>query len=141
MVARSDGRRAAREELPALRVEAPERAAQSLEVFLALMDSVATLAARLDPAREVYLYGAGFYAALVSAYLAASGVAPAGIFDANPHKQGTLRLGRRVEAPETIRAARHGEAQLVVCVNPAVSAGIARRWGGAFHAAVALASR
>jgi SAM-dependent methyltransferase len=75
---------------------------------------------RVDTGHPVFLYGAGFYASLVAMYLAKQGVCPAGVFDANPRKQGRSKFGTTVAAPEAILAS-HRDATLILCLNRAVA--------------------
>ncbi len=133
VIALSDGRRVDRTALRTPALADPGSALASTAPFTAMMDGITALSGRIDAGRKVYLYGAGFYAALVSAHLAPTGVDVAGLFDANPRKQGTTRLGQRVSSPHDITRDRHREADLVVCVNPAISHRIALELGGAFH--------
>ena len=86
----------------------------------------------------VYLYGAGFYGTLASAYLASAGVTTRGIFDGNPKKHGQLRLGHAVASLESADATARRDGTLLVCVNPALAAGVAAGLKGQF-ASVLLA--
>ena len=106
--------------------------------FLDYMAGVQSLAARVDPARPLYVYGAGFYATLTCAVL---GATPSAVFDANPRKHGTTHLGAPVLAPERAKDPAHAEGELVVCVNPAITSRIAAELKPHFHAAhVAVAT-
>jgi SAM-dependent methyltransferase len=87
---------------------------------------------RLDRSHGVYLYGVGFNGALMSAYLKAARGEIAGVFDANPRKHGTLRLGHLVAAPEAATKVEHGDSTLVICVNPRVSRQLAARFAPVF---------
>jgi SAM-dependent methyltransferase len=103
------------------------RSAQAARGFAAYVDRLRSLSERLE-GREVVLYGAGFYAALVRAHLEPKGFRITGLFDANPSKQGTVRQGSVVEPPEALERGNRREAELVVCVNAAVSRSIADRY-------------
>ncbi len=104
-------------------------ASAAIAGYLTRLDAVVR---HLDPARPIYLYGAGFYGALTLARLRGSGREAAGLFDANPRKQGEHRLGLRVAAPDSLSQREYGQAALVVCVNARVAGAIVDRFTPVF---------
>jgi SAM-dependent methyltransferase len=105
--------------------------------FLDYLGRLDAMLGALRPKEPVYLYGAGFYAALTLARLRARGHEATGIFDANPRKQGLARWGMSVAAPETATAREHGRSVLVVCVNRRVAAPVVDRFTPVFRAVLA----
>lgn len=111
--------------------ERPQLVAESRAAAQPLLETLRRLKelpTRIGPARRVFLYGAGFHAALARAFL--PGVA--GIYDANPRKQGLERLGHTVAAPPAIDRDEHRDDCLLVCVNAQSAGAIAARYGSAF---------
>lgn len=96
--------------------------------FVDYLASLRATISVLAPTQPIWLYGAGFYAALVHAEVVAAGHQVAGIFDANPRKAGSIVLGHRVRGADEIASAGLGSAQLLICVNPRIGQSIAERW-------------
>ena len=115
------------------REEVRAEATQAGAAFVEYLSRLKALVASLDPGRPIYLYGAGFYAALTAALLGDGGREASGVFDANPRKQGAMRLGRRVAAPEEALTGRHRDAVLLVCVNTRVAGTIVDRFRPVFQ--------
>jgi len=116
-------------------VEAAEIIVEARQASGEIVDHLAHLrrvVASLDRSRGVYLYGVGFNGALMSAYVKAARGEIAGVFDANPRKQGMVRLGHRVAPPEAATKVEHGSSTLIICVNPRVSAHVAARFAPVF---------
>jgi hypothetical protein len=123
VVARNDG--ATTHELrPDARAVAASRAAAA--PYLALRDRIAALESRGRDERRLFLYGAGFYATLARAALAARPIA--GVFDANQKKHGALRFGKAVRDPAEIAHEDLSDAELLICVNGAVAGAIRERF-------------
>ncbi|MBL8958106.1 MAG: class I SAM-dependent methyltransferase [Myxococcaceae bacterium] len=112
-------------------VEANREAAQPL---LETLERLQHLPTRVDPARRVFLYGAGFYAALANAFVPKV----AGIYDANPRKQGLERLGHTVAAPQDISKHKHAHDCLVVCINAKSAGTVAAQYREAFGQVLTL---
>jgi SAM-dependent methyltransferase len=111
------------------RVQAARAHAQSFLDYLARLER---LAPSLAEAKDVYFYGAGFYAALAATVLPAAAHL-AGVFDANPKKHGTVKLGATVQSPDAIaEGCRDGS--LLVCVNERIAPSIAERYRAHFRA-------
>lgn len=127
-----DSREARVEARRASLLEAQRGGEEVARYFEALLGAVRGVPAH----REVYVYGAGFYGALAVAALRACGRTAAGLFDANPRKQGESRLGLIVAPPESAKAATHGDAVLLVAVNPRLSDDVRERLAPAFHTAL-----
>jgi SAM-dependent methyltransferase len=102
--------------------------------FLETLARLNELPQRLAPARRVFLYGAGFYAALASTFVPKV----SGIYDANPRKQGLERLGHTVAAPSRITPHAHRDDTLLVCINSQSAGAIAEQYRHAFGDVVTL---
>jgi SAM-dependent methyltransferase len=133
LVARNDGAEPRAYEPPP---DAYAESRRAIEPFLALAARVERLPERVPDARPVYLYGAGFYAAYANAALRGRPVA--GVFDANPRKHGTTKLGCVVTDPSRIGGDEHAGASLVVCVNGVVAGAIRDRYRDAFADVICL---
>jgi hypothetical protein len=105
---------------------AAEASRSAAAPYLALRDRIAALASRAGDERRLFLYGAGFYATLARAALAARPIA--GVFDANKKKHGVLRFGKAVRDPAEIAHEDLSDAELLICVNGAVSGAIRERF-------------
>jgi len=115
--------RKSRERVKAARVRA--------QTFLDYVARLERLAPELAASREIYLYGAGFYATLAATVLP-SDTHLAGVFDANPKKHGTTKLGTTVRSPDAIEQSCR-EAALLVCVNERIAPSIADRYRSSFR--------
>lgn len=102
--------------------------------FIATLERLQALPQTLPADRRVFLYGAGFYAALASTFV----TRVSGIYDANPRKQGLERLGHTVAAPSRITPHTHREDTLLVCVNAKSADAIAEQYRHAFKEVVTL---
>lgn len=99
--------------------------------FLDYLSRLERLAPELAKSRELYLYGAGFYATLAATVLS-SDTHVAGVFDANPKKHGTTKLGTTVKSPDAIEPSCR-DAALLVCVNERIAPSIADRYRSSFR--------
>jgi hypothetical protein len=104
--------------------------------YLALRDRIASLESRASEGQRLFLYGAGFYATLARAALAARPIA--GVFDANKKKHGSLRFGKAVRDPAEIPNEDLSDAELLVCVNGAVAGAIRDRFAPFFDRVACL---
>ncbi len=102
--------------------------------LLETLERLRELPSQLASHRRVYLYGAGFHAALARAFLPRV----AGIYDANPRKQGLERLGHTVAAPADIAREKHENDCLLVCVNARSAGAIAAQYKSAFAQVLTL---
>ena len=127
LVARNDGK-APRTLRPRDGVVEASRAAAA--PYLALRERIGGLHARANESQRLFLYGAGFYATLARAALAARPIA--GVFDANEKKHGLPRFGTTVRDPAEITAGGFSDAELLVCVNGAVAGSIRDRFAPFF---------
>ncbi len=118
--------------------ERVERSRAALRPYRAFKGRLDGLAARVDRARPLYLYGAGFYATAAAAELDLAGVSLAGVFDANPKKHGEVRLGCAVRDPATIPGGGFDDATLLVCINERAFPSVRDAWGAHFGAVVPL---
>jgi hypothetical protein len=106
--------------------------------FIEYLRSLRAVGQKLRRDRPVWLYGAGFYGALVSSELTSAGHVVRGVFDANPRKTGTSFLGHVVRHADELNRADLGDAQLIMCVNPRIAPSIAQRFAGSVGAVVMI---
>ncbi len=128
LVARSSGGTASELSPPA---DALARSLSAAQPFLELDRRIKALPDRMPPEGRLFLYGAGFYATCARAALGSRDVH--GVFDANPKKQGSLRLGHRVQSPERALSGEFADASLLVCVNGAIAGSIRDRFAAGFR--------
>jgi hypothetical protein len=95
--------------------------------FLGSMARLETLAGRMRGER-VALYGAGFYGTLVQAHLDELDLGVTAVFDANPRKQGTSRLGLTVRSPAELSSGEWSDSDLVMCINPQIAASVGEKF-------------
>jgi hypothetical protein len=107
-----------------------------LAPYFQLAERLQALQSQVELDKPLYLYGAGFYATLAHAALGAPALA--GVFDANPRKQGQQRLGCVVLDPATIASGDYRQGQLLVCINGAVAPQIRERYAAGFSVARCL---
>ena len=104
-----------------------EDSRDSTTEFLQYMQRLESLARRLC-GKRVALYGAGFYGVLVQAHLESAGAQVVDVFDANPRKQGSERLGLTVRAPETLANGDWRDTDLVMCINSRIAASVGQKF-------------
>ncbi|MBK7859040.1 MAG: class I SAM-dependent methyltransferase [Archangiaceae bacterium] len=114
----------------------PERvkaARAATRPFIETLARLSELPSKLD-GRRVFLYGAGFYAALAHAFVPNV----SGVYNSNPRKHGLERFGHTVAAPSVICAERHASDALLVCVNARSAKPIADQYRAAFGEVLTL---
>jgi hypothetical protein len=126
LVAEPQGRRNLREDVQLANPEQASYARESSAEFIAYMARLETLPISLRCER-VALYGAGFYGTLVKAQLDAAKKRVIDVFDANPRKQGTYRLGVWVRSPDDLSSGEWKDVDLVICVNPQIAFTVGER--------------
>ena len=95
--------------------------------FLDYTTRLEALAKRLR-GRRVALYGAGFYGVLVQAQLENADVQVVDVFDANPRKQGTFRLGVSVQSPDALATGKWSDVDLIMCINPKIAPSVGEKF-------------
>jgi len=138
ILGRSDGQPVRDGALPPASAAMVESSAATVRPFIGYMERLQRLSERLQRGRRLFFYGAGFYSAIVHAHVKPAGFDPAGIFDANPRKQGTTHLGAPVASPDLIASGDYRDADLVICVNPTISELIRDKYAEFFHGAVII---
>jgi SAM-dependent methyltransferase len=108
----------------------PERVAFSRKSSAEFLNYLARLEALVEGLRSerIVMYGAGFYGTLVQAHLEARALRVVDVFDANPRKQGTSRLGLTVRSPDALSTGEWSDADLVMCINPQIAASVGEKF-------------
>jgi hypothetical protein len=126
LVATAAGAVPSRDEVRLLSAERVAYGRESCSEFLAYMARLEALAGQLR-GKRVALYGAGFYGVLVQAQLDQEQVQVTDLFDANPRKEGTSRLGLTVRSPDALSSGQWSDVDLVMCINPQIAASVGKK--------------